>query len=475
MHETVHRHHLRHHGIRVVSRKSLFLSREAIYGEKYHIVVIIMTTIRAAAVLLLIAVIAGSGLPGIASAARYLDGTPDLRASILGQNEYSPGDDQVIVIGLENKAMPGTLLAQAVDTGGDPPASALMVTAALLPGDAPVVVKTDPQMVGTILGGSETEIPFSVRVLPDAPGGRYLLPLVLTYTRLTSLEMVGGESVIFHYTEENATIEIPLVVRDVVSVEVTKINADDLFAGGEGYVTLALKNRGTLGGSRTIVRILRDDTSPVIPVTESVYIGNFSPGEVIEARFKVRVEKEAGAASYPLLIRADYEDGAGEALQSREVTVGVPVEGSVEFTVSGVSHQIFQGARERIAIEYENTGAVTVHGARARISAVDPFSAEEDTAYLGDLAPGDRAVANFAISVDEKATVKDYGIDTEVRYRDPAGDNRISDPIRVTIAVRERPGISRILYNPVIMSVIIAGVIGVVYYLSVYRRRRPEE
>jgi hypothetical protein len=143
--------------------------------------------------------------------------------------------------------------------------------------------------------------------------------------------------------------------------------------------------------------------------------------------------------------------------------------------VNGETYRIFQGAREKIAIVYQNTGPVMVYGARARISAVEPFSADEDTVYLGDLAPGDRAVANFEISVDKEATVKDYAINTEIRFRDPIGDNRISDPIRVTIAVREHPGLSRILYNPVIMSVILAVVIGVVYYLHIYRKRRPEE
>jgi hypothetical protein len=467
MPETVHRHQLRY------LRIWLALSPgKAIYEEKYHIVVIIMTTSRAAVALLLIALLSSAVLAGIAGAGRYLDGTPDLRASIIGQNDYPPGDEQVIVVEVENKALPGTLLPAADDAGGDSPDSALMVSAALLPGDAPVVVKTDPQMVGTITPGSGAEIPFSVRVLPDAPGGTYHLPLVLTYTRVSSQEMVGRESIIFHYADEEAVIDLPLVVRDVVRIEVTGIGAEDLYAGGEGYVTLTLENRGTLEGRQTVARIVRDASSPLIPVTGSVYIGDFPPGAVRDVQFKVRVAEEAGAASYPLVVRADYEDRAGEALQSREVTIGVPVEGPVEFTVTGNATTIFQGAREKIAIEYRNTGSVMVYGARARISAVEPFSVDEDTAFLGDLAPGDRAMASFEVSVGDKATPKDYGIDTEIRYRDNNGENRISDPIRVAIEVRERPGISRILYNPVIMSVIIAIVIGGVYYLAVYRKKR---
>ena len=70
--------------------------------------------------------------------------------------------------------------------------------------------------------------------------------------------------------------------------------------------------------------------------------------------------------------------------------------------------------------------------------------------------------------------MKEYGLDTEIRYRDGLDQNRISDPIRVTIDVRERPGVMRIIYDPVIMSVLVALVIGLLYYFRVYRKKKPE-
>jgi len=76
--------------------------------------------------------------------------------------------------------------------------------------------------------------------------------------------------------------------------------------------------------------------------------------------------------------------------------------------------------------------------------------------------------------VDKAATVKEYGLDTEIRYRDSLDANRISDPMSVKIEVRERGGLTRVLYNPVLMSIIIALLIGCGYFFFVHRKKKPQ-
>jgi hypothetical protein len=211
-----------------------------------------MTTIKTAIASLLIAGLAFAGITGCAEGAgsRYLSGAPELRASITGGNEFVPGDDLVLTLYLENQGVDQTRLFQAGEAAGEPPSTAMMVTAALLPGNAPVVVKTDSQMVGTLPGGSGTEIAFSIKVPEDAPGGSYLLRLVITYTQLASEGLVGDESVIFHYTEEETTLDLPFVIKDIVSLTVPEVRAAELTPGGEGYVTLVLENKGTGEGRK---------------------------------------------------------------------------------------------------------------------------------------------------------------------------------------------------------------------------------
>ena len=84
-----------------------------------------------------------------------------------------------------------------------------------------------------------------------------------------------------------------------------------------------------------------------------------------------------------------------------------------------------------INVQYTNTGGATAYNVQARISAVDPFTSSDDTAFLGTLAPGETREAAFEISMDKSATIKDYALDSEVRYRDALDNSLISDPMKV--------------------------------------------
>lgn len=414
----------------------------------------------------------------MAAGSRYLSGTPDIRAAVDGRNEFTPGEEVDLILVLENQGSDAVKILQGGGSSDLLPSTALMVSAELRAGDAPLVVRADPQMVGTLQAGEAVRIPFRIKVMNNAPGGEYLVPLGLRYTRITSEEVIGSESVIFRYAEESETLPVPVRIKDVISLDVPVVQALDLAAGGEGYLVLSIQNTGSLAGKKAIARIFRGDQSPVLPVTGSVYLGDFPPGAIHESRFRVMVDDKADEKTYPMVVAVEYEGPSGERLFSRNVTIGVPVAGKTEFSVSDGNYTMYPGTRRTIEVTYENSGAVPVYSAQARIRTDEPFTSRNDRSSLGDLAPGEQAVARVEIGVDKSATVKNYGLDTEIRYRDALNQSRISDPIRITIEVQDRPVIQRILYNPVLMSIIIAIVLGSVYYLRFHRNngpRKPEQ
>ncbi|MFA6364737.1 MAG: S-layer protein, partial [Methanoregula sp.] len=61
------------------------------------------------------------------------------------------------------------------------------------------------------------------------------------------------------------------------------------------------------------------------------------------------------------------------------------------------------------------------------------------------------------------ATIKEYGLDSEIRYRDALDTTYISDPMKVTINVKNLTGLAGIISQPVYLSLIIAAIIGIVY------------
>ena len=113
----------------------------------------------------------------------YVEGSPHLSAYISGTNEFKPGDDVQLVIVIENTGLNEVKFVQlGIVDRDDQPNTAKFLTAALNTGDAPVVIKTDPHMLGDLKGASSTQAVFSTKIQSDAPAGIYQIPLLLKYT-----------------------------------------------------------------------------------------------------------------------------------------------------------------------------------------------------------------------------------------------------------------------------------------------------
>ncbi|MDD1653004.1 MAG: S-layer protein, partial [Methanomicrobiales archaeon] len=305
-----------------------------------------------------------------------------------------------------------------------------------------------------------------------AAAGTYELPVRMQYTYLESAEQFGEDTVRYFYTEKDETIPLTIRIKPDVDLWVKESTPEHLNVGTEGYLTLQVRNNGTEHARNAIMKLSQNDDSPLVPTDSSVYIGDYPPGAEASVRFKVSVSSNAEAESYPVDLSLEYLDADGDTVTSDTVTVGVPVGGKIEFTVVSEPAQVNPGQKVVIPVEMKNTGAVTAYNAQARLSAVDPFTSNDDTAYLGDLAPGQTAVARFEITVDSGATPKSYGLDSEVRYRDALDNTQISDTMKVDINVVSPNGIVALLTNPIVISILIALVIGAGYYFLKVRRKQ---
>ncbi|MEI6293203.1 MAG: S-layer protein [Methanomicrobiales archaeon] len=407
---------------------------------------------------------------------KYMSGSPDLTASISGINEFSQGKDATIIVVVQNKGLNDIKIIQStLASPTDQPNTAKLTTVSLGSGSAPLVIKSDPQMVGDIVGGASIPVPFIARISSDAPPGEYMLPLELNYTYLDNAEQVGGDSMIYHYRQKTETFQLPVKIKPLVTLEVLDVVPEHLNAGNDGYLNISIRNKGFESGKNAVIKIVRDSSSPVVPVDSSVYIGDFPPNNTVSTRYKVSVTEDAGAKTYPVNLIVIYENRDGDTVTSDPVTVGVPVGGKVDLTIVSEPITVYPGTNGVFNVEYENTGAATIYSAQARMSTLDPFTSTDDVAFLGDLKPGDRAKAQFQLSVSKTATQKEYGLDSEIRYRDALDSTHISDTMKVKINVINRSGIGLVVSNPIIVTIIIAGIIGVLYYVFFYRKRSPSK
>jgi hypothetical protein len=353
----------------------------------------------------------------------------------------------------------------------DLPNTAKLVTAALSPGDAPLTVKSDPQFLGDILGGKSTAATFNVKVRDDAAPGAYTLPLQVTYTYLREAEQYGADSIRYVYDEKTETLPLTVTITPDLRVEVTDARSEHLNVGSEGYLYLTLKNVGHETATNAVAKIVRNGDSPIIPTDGSAYIGTLAPGDEVTATFKASVSTDAGEQSYPLDLMVAYTDSDGDASTTRTVTLGLPVGGKTDFAVVSSTASLSPGAKSVLEVVYKNVGVTTVYNAQARISAVDPFTSNDDTAYLGDIAPGETVTARFEMNVDADATQKMYGLDSEIRYRDALDNSHISDTMKVQVNVAAQEGGLMALANPLVLGIVVLGLIGAGYYVLVFRKK----
>ena len=400
---------------------------------------------------------------------KYMSGGPDLSAAISGSNEFAPGQEVTILVNVENQGLIDMKFVQSgIVERDDLPNTAKLVKVDLAAGDAPLVIKTDPQMVGDIEGGKSIQVPFIARIRSDAPAGSYILPFNIQYTYLRSAEQFGQDSIEYSYKEMDETLDLPIKIKPQINLVAEAVATEQLNAGNEGYIIFTVQNAGFEDAQSAIVKIARNGNSPVTPTDSSVYIGDLPMNGTAEARFKVAISRDAGEQTYPLDLYLVYTNLEGDTVESDRVTIGVPVGGKIDFAVISSPQEVKAGQKTVIEVEYENTGAATAYSAQARISAVDPFTSNDDTAFLGDLHPGDKALARYEVSIDQSATKKEYGLDSEIRYRDALDNSQISDTMKVRIVVGESAGI-----NPLLIIVVILAVLGgAAYYVFVHKKKK---
>ncbi len=401
---------------------------------------------------------------------RYLSGGPDLFISLGSTSELIPGATEELLVNIGNK---GTITLETYNyLSMQPmylPTTAKSTEIEILPGDAPVLVRSNPQIIGEVQAGQIVPVTFSVDVPQAAPAGNYTMLARISYSYVPRIEQQGTADMTYYFKENETVLPLPVEIRRMVILAVEKVQSNDLSAGGEGVIDFTIRNTGQDTGIGTSLFLVPEGASPFVPFSNSVYIGEFPPGSTVQPRFKVAVSGDADPGlSYPLSLYAAYKDFEGAAATSPTVTAGVSFQDKVSFERVSSPSVVHPGTTSTVSVTYKNTGNSTVYNAKARISVINPFSSDDDTAYLGDLGPGESATALFSVKTDGGAMIKTYSADSEVRYTDAGATDYTSDNIPVLIDVQADSATG--MAGAVLVILVIAG--GAFLW---YRRKKKAE
>ena len=404
----------------------------------------------------------------------YLGASPHMSAAISGVNQFTPGQDVTINVIVRNSGVNDLkfLTIGTIDRD-DLPTTAKMVTVGLGAGSAPVVIKSDPQMVkGNITSQGLVTVPILAKILSNASMGEYQLPLTIRYTYLASADNVASEYIQNHYRVVSETIPLTIKIKPQVKIDVLEAVPENLNVGSGGYLNLTIKNIGFEDGKKATVKILRNGKSPIIPTDSSVFVGDFPRNGTVSCRYKVAVSGDAAKQTYPIDVAVTYENRDGDIVTSATDTVGIPIGGKLSFSVTSSPASVVQGSDNVINVEYKNNGDTTAYHSQARISAVDPFTSSDDTSYIGDLKPGETMTARYQVHAGDEAEIKTYLLDAEIRYRDALDNSQVSDTFKVPVSVDPKPASSGLVSMLLALVVIVIIGIGTGYYLLVMRKKK---
>jgi len=395
---------------------------------------------------------------------KYSSGEPVLSAGIIGSNELIIGEKSNITVSISNS---GLIDMKFVESGAITPdylpTTALGLSALMEKGDTPVEIQSGSQIIGDLDSGKVTTNKYIVTVPQSASAGSYNLPLNLSYQCMYMATQTGEDEIDYSFKDKETTIYIPIKIRPAASLNINSVDSGDLNVGGEGHIIVSVTNSGSDNAKDAVFFIQPVGTSPIVPFQDGVYAGDMAQGAETSLTFKVSVSTDADPSiQYPMKMWAEYTDYQGLPAQTDKVDLSAGFKPKVMFSLVNSSSSVASGQKGDISVQYKNTGPITVYNAQAEISIVDPFTSEDDQAYLGTMYPGDIKTAMFKLDVNSGTTPKQYALDSEIRYNDINLTEYVSDPVKVPVDVTASSSDNWLLPGLILVIIIIGG--GFFYY-----------
>ncbi|MDW7731229.1 MAG: hypothetical protein SCH66_02240 [Methanolobus sp.] len=273
-------------------------------------------------------------------------GGPDVSATLVGDNEYSRGDEVTLSINLMNKgvitgfrsedeASFGSdleLKLQKAEMGYEAQKTTAIGIVTMLNSSSPYIrVKSGPQEAGSLSSGQQLDEPveFNIEISKNAPAGEYPLNLLLQYGYQENVQVNGDDETDLGITNMEVGLwyavgqqmqQFSIVVEEEADFQIVNVSGE-LEAGKEGLLRVVYKNVGEDGIKDATVRISADD--PFSTTDDQSFIGSIAPGETSEAVFRLKVDEAAVSKPYAINSEIKYEDSNGHSQISDTIKIQV--------------------------------------------------------------------------------------------------------------------------------------------------------
>jgi hypothetical protein len=206
--------------------------------------------------------------------------------------------------------------------------------------------------------------------------------------------------------------------------------------------------------------ISESDYIHVEPTTTPQTVDELKTGYIQPIKFTIRIDDNTPAGEYKLElpvsyqyqsnVRTDTSNAVDIGLASDTVAftrdyttenITLPLQISIKkepkFEISKISGNLEQGSTSIINVTYTNRGEAVAENAQAKIVVMKPLSTSKSVVQLGTIDPGESHTASFEISADSDAVVKNYSIDSEIKYTDNDRKTRFSENMKVYMPIEK--------------------------------------
>ena len=206
-------------------------------------------------------------------------------------------------------------------------------------------------------------------------------------------------------------------------------------------------------------------TSPYIEVDPSASIHSMKklvPGQLPDNPlvYAITISDHAPAGVYYLQFPVSYEYQSEVRMTTNEVyrlgvtgldhttnyksankTLIIPifVKGATEFEITDVSGHLTAGSSGVVNITYKNIGEIPAIDSIVRVVVMKPLVVEQSVLRLGTIEPGESKTVSFKVTADRNSLVKDYGVDSEIKYIDENGNTAFSENLKITVPLEPAP------------------------------------
>ncbi len=245
----------------------------------------------------------------------------------------------------------------------------------------------------------------------------------------------------------------------------------NLSVGSEGDLTANLVNDGPQEIENGVI-IFASDLQTISSLEDEYAVGSLSAGEAKPFKFSLDVSESADEGNRQVSLTVRYRDSDGKSHISDPIDVILTVSSEVNaFEVSPVSSTFAPGNSGLLVLKVTNVDEETITDISAKVFPESPITAEDDTAFIPRLSPGESTEIIFDITMSGNALDKIYPLDLDFQYDTSSGETLLSDTYQVPVTSDSaaNDGQSTLPGFLLPMVVILAAIVGGVYF---YRRRQ---